>query len=64
VDWEDACLEFYRTRRPVQTASVSQVRQPVYKQSVARYKHYEVALADLFDALPGPRSGPAKQPAG
>ena len=43
LDWEPACLEFHRTERPVRTASVTQVRQPVYKQSVARWKNYEPA---------------------
>jgi hypothetical protein len=50
--WDAACLEFHRTQRPVRTASVSQVRQPVYKTSVARWKHYQRELADLFAALP------------
>ena len=48
LDWEPACLEFHRTERPVRTASVSQVRQPVYQRSVARWKNYEAALAELF----------------
>ena len=52
LEWEPACLEFHRTERPVRTASVTQVRQPVYKRSVARWKNYESALADLFAALP------------
>ncbi len=52
LDWEPACVEFHRTRRPIRTASVTQVRQPVYMQSVARWKNYEVALADLFAGLP------------
>jgi hypothetical protein len=51
-EWDPACLEFHRTQRPVRTASVSQVRQPVYKTSVARWKHYQRELADLFAALP------------
>lgn len=51
LEWEPACLEFYRTERPVRTASVTQVRQPVYQRSVARWKHYEPALGDLFAAL-------------
>ena len=41
LEWEPACLEFHRTERPVRTASVTQVRQPVYKKSVARWKNYE-----------------------
>jgi hypothetical protein len=52
LDWEPACLEFYRTERPVRTASITQVRQPVYQRSVARWKHYEPALAELFSSLP------------
>jgi hypothetical protein len=35
----------------VRTASVTQVRQPIYKKSVARWKHYENALGDLFAKL-------------
>jgi tetratricopeptide (TPR) repeat protein len=52
LSWEPACLEFHRTERPVRTASVMQVRQPVYQRSVARWKHYEPALSQLFAALP------------
>jgi tetratricopeptide (TPR) repeat protein len=52
LDWEPACLEFHRNSRPVQTASFSQVRQPVYRGSVGRWKNYETELADLFAALP------------
>ena len=51
LEWEPACLEFYKTRRPVRTASVAQVRQPIYQTSVARWKHYEDALPELFAAL-------------
>jgi hypothetical protein len=32
-----ACLEFYRTDRPVRTASPTQVRQPIYQRSLARW---------------------------
>lgn len=52
LPWEPACLEFHRTERPVRTASVMQVRQPVYSRSVARWKHYEPDLRELFAALP------------
>jgi tetratricopeptide (TPR) repeat protein len=55
LPWEDACLEFHRTERPVRTASVIQVRQPVYQRSVARWRNYEPALADFFSALPNER---------
>jgi hypothetical protein len=52
LDWQPACLEFHRTVRPVRTASVTQVRQPLYRRALARWKHYETALADLFARLP------------
>ncbi len=52
LEWEPGCLDFHRTRRPVRTASVVQVRQPVYRKSVARWSHYEHELPELFAALP------------
>lgn len=51
LPWDPACLDFHRTARPVRTASVTQVRQPIYQQSVARWKHYAVSLKPLFAAL-------------
>jgi tetratricopeptide (TPR) repeat protein len=52
LEWEPACLAFHEGKGPVRTASVSQVRQPIYRRSVARWKHYEPALAELFARLP------------
>jgi hypothetical protein len=52
LEWEPACAQFHQTRRSVRTASVTQVRQPLYRRSVARWKHYETQLADLFALLP------------
>ena len=52
LEWEPACLDFHQTRRPVRTASVTQVRQPVYRKSLDRWKNYEKSLAGLFAALP------------
>ena len=49
--WEPKCLEFHQTKRPVRTASAVQVRQPVFRTSVGRWKHYEHALATLFARL-------------
>jgi len=54
LDWEPGCLEYYRSRRPVRTASVLQVRQPIYSKSVARWKHYESALGELFAQVTPP----------
>jgi len=52
LDWHPACREFYRISRMVRSASSSQVRQPIYRRAVGRWKHYEHELADLFAALP------------
>jgi hypothetical protein len=52
LEWEARCLEFHETRRPIRTASVTQVRQPIYTQSVGRWRNYERELADLFALLP------------
>src|SRR5262249_11316529 len=51
LEWEPGCLAFHEGKRPVRTASVTQVRQPIYTRSVARWKHYEKALQSLFAAL-------------
>jgi tetratricopeptide (TPR) repeat protein len=51
LKWEPACVHFHEGRRPVRTASVAQVRQPIYQQSVARWKNYQNALAPLFARL-------------
>jgi tetratricopeptide (TPR) repeat protein len=51
LDWEPACLDFHQGNRPVRTASVTQVRQPIYKHSVARWKRYEAALGPLLNRL-------------
>ena len=52
LPWESACLRFHETQRTIRTASVTQVRKPIYETSVARWRNYETALADLFAALP------------
>jgi tetratricopeptide (TPR) repeat protein len=46
--WEPTCLEYHKLARAVRTASVTQVRRPVYKQSVARWKNYQRELINLF----------------
>ncbi|NCF30054.1 MAG: sulfotransferase family protein, partial [Gammaproteobacteria bacterium] len=51
IQWDDNCLEFHRTARPVGTASHWQVRQPLYTRSVERWRHYEPYLEDLRAAL-------------
>jgi tetratricopeptide (TPR) repeat protein len=59
LEWEPACLEFHKTDRPIRTASLTQVRQPVYTKSVERWKNYEAHLAEIFAALPTTPVAPA-----
>ncbi len=51
LPWDEACLSFDKTKRPVRTASVNQVRQPIFKTSVGRWKSYAAQLKPLIDAL-------------
>ena len=51
LEWEDGCLEQQDTGRTVKTASIWQVRQPIYKTSVQRWKNYEKHLGPLKEAL-------------
>lgn len=51
LPWDDACLRFYEAERAVTTASWDQVRKPIYKSSVARWKRYEKHLGPLIAAL-------------
>jgi len=54
LPWDPACLAFHESGRPVKTASVVQVRQPVYSTSVERWRRYGSALQPLIDVLCGP----------
>jgi len=51
VDWHDDCLNFHKTQRVVRTASSDQVRQPIYKSSVAAWRQYEQQLSPLTKVL-------------
>lgn len=51
LSWNDACLSPDKTERNVKTASVTQVRQPVYTSSVGRWRVYEKFLGPLLEEL-------------
>lgn len=51
LEWEDACLDFHKTKRDVKTLSVAQVRQPLYKSSVGKWEPYAEHLTELLDGL-------------
>lgn len=51
LEWEDACLDFHRSKRRVATASYDQVKKPLYNSSVARWKHYRQQLEPVSRIL-------------
>jgi hypothetical protein len=51
LDFEPACIEFYKTERSIRTASSEQVRQPIFREGLDQWKHYEQWLVPLKDAL-------------
>jgi tetratricopeptide (TPR) repeat protein len=51
LEWAPQCLAFHQTSRPVRTASALQVRQPIYNDSVGRWRRYESSLGPLLAEL-------------
>ena len=51
LDWEEACLHFYQTKRMIKTASAAQVRQKINQQGVQRYQKYGKSLKELEKLL-------------
>jgi tetratricopeptide (TPR) repeat protein len=60
LEFEPACVEFYKTERSVRTASSEQVRQPIFREGLDQWRHFEPWLtqlrAQLGDALSGYRA--------
>ncbi|HUK08952.1 MAG TPA: tetratricopeptide repeat protein [Stellaceae bacterium] len=51
LEWSEQCLAFHETKRPVRTASASQVRQPIYKSAIGRWLPYKGLLTPLLSEL-------------
>ncbi len=51
LPWDDRVLRFHETERPVRTASVNQVREPIYRTSAGRWKKHAAQLRPLLEAL-------------
>ena len=51
LEWEDSCIDFYKTDRNNKTASSVQVRQPLYSSSVKLWEKYKKELGPLIDNL-------------
>jgi tetratricopeptide (TPR) repeat protein len=51
LPFEPACVRFWENRRPVRTASVDQVRRPIFRDAMDQWRHYEPWLGPLKQAL-------------
>ena len=51
LDWEDGCLSFHALDNAVRTASVWQVREPLYRRASGRWRTYDRHLGPLKAAL-------------
>jgi tetratricopeptide (TPR) repeat protein len=51
LEWDDACLRFHQTERPVRTSSLIQVRRPIYSSSVGKWRPEHKILRPLLEGL-------------
>ena len=51
LEWDEKCIDFHNNERAVMTPSNIQVRQPIYENSMNRWKHYEKHLQPLIEVL-------------
>ena len=51
LEWDENCMTFYKNKKSVSTASLAQVRSPIYKTSVEKWKNYSGDLKELSDLL-------------
>ncbi len=51
LPWEEACLDYHRSKRTVGTASYQQVRKPLYQRSVRRWEHYVSHIGPLLKTI-------------
>jgi hypothetical protein len=51
LEFEQGCIEFYKTQRTVHSASSEQVRRPLYREGVDQWRRYEPWLGPLKEAL-------------
>jgi tetratricopeptide (TPR) repeat protein len=63
LPWDDRCIAFHKTSRPVKTASAVQVRKPLFRTSLQRWRRYEESLTPLLDELAELIANPAPEKA-
>ena len=52
LNWNEKCLEFYKNKRTVKTASDTQIRNKIYKSSVDLWKNFQPYMSNFFQDLP------------
>ncbi len=57
LEWDPACLRFYESDRPVRSASLTQVREPIYNRAIGRWTPFAKHLEPLFAAMEGNEEG-------
>lgn len=61
LEWDELCLKFNKAKNVVRTASITQVRRPIYTSSLETWKRYEKHLQPLIDIL-GPEYSTTYKP--
>jgi len=51
LEWDENCMSFYKNKKSVSTASLAQVRNPMYKSSMAQWENYSEKLKELSSIL-------------
>lgn len=51
LDWDANCLNFHETKRQVRTASLSQVREPIYRSSLAKWRRYDREMTPFVEEM-------------
>ena len=54
LEWDDACLRFFETKREVLTLSRDQVNKPIYKTSAGKWRRFEKHLGPLLEVVGNP----------
>ncbi|MBT1450227.1 sulfotransferase [Glaciecola sp. XM2] len=49
LQFEQACVDFHKTKRTIKTPSSEQVRQPIFKDSMLQWKNYSAPLQEMHD---------------
>jgi hypothetical protein len=62
LDFEPACLSFFKTDRAIRTPSSEQVRRPIFRDGLDQWRHYQRWIAPLVDALGALADGEADRP--